>query len=49
MKLDHSLDTLLQIFSLSLFEKMPINELFTNDNCKYNYPVDSKQLSLFDL
>jgi len=49
LKLDHSLYTLLQIFSLSLFEKVPVNELFTNDNCKYNYPVDDKQLSLFDL
>jgi len=48
-KLDHSLYTLLQIFNLPLFKKTPVNELFTNDNCKHNYPVDNKQLCLFDL
>lgn len=32
MKLEPPLYTLLQIFSLTLFEKMPINELFINTN-----------------
>jgi len=32
MKLEPPLNTLLQIFDLILFEKMPINELFTNTN-----------------
>ena len=49
LKIGYSLYTLLQIFSLSLFEKVPINELFTINN--YNLAVleDPKQLKLFDL
>jgi len=49
LKLEHSLYTLLQIFSLTLFEKVPINELFTSDDYKTTYPVEDKQLKLFDL
>ena len=37
LKIGYSLYTLLQIFSLSLFEKAPINELFTKNN--YNLSV----------
>lgn len=47
--LEHSLYNLLQIFSLTLFEKMPINELFTKNNYKLTSPNDDKQLKLFDL
>ena len=49
LKLEHSLYTLLQIFSLTLFEKMPIWELFTKDNYNITYPTEIKQLKLFDL
>lgn len=48
LKLEHSLYTLLQIFSLSLFEKMPINQLFTNNNCNLSNPDNPNQLILFD-
>ncbi|NDV94207.1 IS4 family transposase [Dysgonomonas sp. 521] len=47
--LEHSLYTLLQIFSLTLFEKVPIDELFTKNNYKSISPGDDKQLKLFDL
>jgi len=49
LKLDQELYTILQIFSISLFEKVPLNQLFTKndhrniDNDNYN------QLKLFDL
>jgi len=36
MKLEPPLYTLLQIFGLTLFDKMPINELFTNAKLKFN-------------
>lgn len=49
LKLEHTLYNLLQIFSLTLFEKMPINELFTKNNYKENSPLLDKQLKLFDL
>jgi transposase len=49
LKLEHSLYTLLQIFSLTLFEKVPIDELFTKNNCKLICHVEDKQLKLFDL
>jgi len=49
LKLDQELNTILQIFSISLFEKVPLNVLFT----KYDYRnIDSdnyNQLKLFDL
>ena len=49
LKLEHSLYTLLQIFSLTLFEKLPINELFENNNYKTTSTVEVKQQKLFDL
>ena len=49
LKLEHTLYTLLQIFSLSLFEKVPINELLTNNNYKLTSPDNSNQLNLFEL
>lgn len=48
LKIEHSLYTLLQIFSLSLFEKTPINELFTNKNYTKLITQDPNQLILFD-
>jgi hypothetical protein len=49
MNSEHSLYTLLQIFSLSLFEKVPINELLTNNKNNITSSDNSKQLTLFDL
>lgn len=49
LKLEQSLYTLLQIFSLSLFEKEPINELVTKQNYKTLAPDNYKQLKMFDL
>jgi hypothetical protein len=49
LNLNHSLYTLLQIFSLSLFEKMPINQLFTNSDYNLDDLTNPNQLTLFDL
>jgi transposase len=49
LNLEHSLYNLLQVFSLTLFEKIPINELFTYNIYKLTSPVEDKQLKLFDL
>lgn len=46
---EQSLYNLLQIFSLTLFEKVPIYELFTKNNYKSTTPPEDKQLKLFDL
>ncbi len=48
LKSEHSLHTLLQIFSLSLFEKVSINELVTKNNYTFNSPVDPNQLNLWE-
>ena len=48
LKLEHSLYTLLQIFSLTLFEKATINELFTNTIYKPTSSDNSNQLSIWD-
>ncbi len=47
--LDLSLYTILQIFSVTLFEKVPILQALTNSNCKSESPIPYKQLSLFNL
>jgi FOG: Transposase and inactivated derivatives len=49
LKVDYKLYSLLQIFSLSLFEKTPINELFTNLNYKNTGLDNPNQLNLFEL
>ncbi len=49
MNSEHSLYTLLQIFSLSLFEKVSINEFLTKDKYNLISSDNSKQLTLFDL
>jgi len=49
LKVDYKLYSLLQIFSLSLFEKTPINELFTNLNYKTTGRDNPNQLNLFEL
>ena len=48
LKLEHSLYTLLQIFSLTLFEKVTINELFTNSIYKPTGSGNTNQLSIWD-
>jgi len=47
-KLEHSLYTLLQVFSLTLFEKVAINELFINSIYKPTGSDNSNQLSIWD-
>ncbi len=47
LKLEHSLHTMLQILSLSTFEKIPILRLFGDvDNLDEDYPSPN-QLNLF--
>lgn len=46
--LDVSLHTMIQVFSVSLFEKVPIFQLFKNDECKLVTFGDPNQLSLLD-
>ncbi len=46
LKLDASLYTLLQILSVTLFEKIPLQQALENMNNKSNYPEISNQLTL---
>ncbi len=48
LKLEHSLYTLLQVFSLTLFEKVTINELFINAIYKPISSDNTNQLSIWD-
>jgi len=47
LQLDASLYTLLQILSVSVFEKMPILWAFRTDDLGMAQPVNDKQLNLF--
>ena len=47
LNLDASLYTLLQIFSLTLFEKMPIQQAFAGSDYKSETAQNSNQLNLF--
>ncbi|MCF7883511.1 MAG: IS4 family transposase, partial [Candidatus Cloacimonetes bacterium] len=49
LKIEMDLYKILQILSVSLFEKVPILQLLTKSNYKKNTPSDSNQLILFDL
>jgi hypothetical protein len=49
LKLKHELYTILQIFSISLLEKVPIDQLFTNEEYGNMNITDPNQLKLFDL
>lgn len=49
LNLKQNLYTLLQIFSVSLFEKTPINELITKQNYKTKSTDNHNQLTIFDL
>jgi hypothetical protein len=48
LNLDASLYTLLQILSLTLFEKIPIQQALQGQACKSDASQDYKQLNLFD-
>jgi len=49
MKIEISLYKILQILSVSVFEKVPILQLLTNSNYKPERHHDANQLILFDL
>ena len=49
LRLDHSLYTILQILSISLFEKKPIFQVFSEHNCSFPDESAPKQLIMFDL
>lgn len=48
LKLDQSLYTILQIISVSLFEKIQLNQLFEKFDYTISEPVTDKQFILFD-
>jgi len=48
LKLDQSLYTILQILSVTLFEKEPILQVLTNNDYMNPNPVPSNQLNLFE-
>lgn len=47
MKLDQSLYTILQILSVTVFEKMPILSAFADDDCMLSKNENANQLNLF--
>lgn len=49
MKLKRSLYEILQILSLTLFEKSPIFDVLSNENVQISSPTSPNQLTLFDL
>jgi Ni,Fe-hydrogenase I large subunit len=49
LKLEQSLYTILQIFSLALFEKTPILQALSQQDCRITEDPPSAQLNLFDL
>ena len=49
LKLEQELYTILQIFSISLFEKVPLNQLFNNNDYRNIENDNYNQLKLFDL
>ena len=48
LKINASLYTILQVLSLTAFEKIPLIQLLTNSDYTSEYAADSKQLNLFD-
>lgn len=47
--LNHSLYEILQVLSISIFEKVPINQLFQETQLQYFKEQDDNQLKMFDL
>ena len=48
LRLEVSLHTLLQILSVSIFEKMPLAEVFSNSDCSSSDVDARSQMNLFD-
>lgn len=48
LHLPYSLYTILQVLSISVFERIPLYQLFTNTNHKTGNPMSANQLNLFD-
>ncbi len=48
LEIELSLYTILQILSVTVFEKMPILQVLTNSDCKYENPMSHNQLNLFE-
>jgi hypothetical protein len=49
LDLDASLYTILQIFSVTAFEQVPIGQVLTNSDYSSDDPGSNKQLLLIDL
>lgn len=49
LNLDASLDTLLQILSVTIFEKMPLQQVFPGGDCNMPEGVPCNQLTLFTI
>ena len=49
LHIDKTIYEILQILSVSAFDKTPINELFTNERLQENIEANHNQLTLFDL
>lgn len=49
LKLEQELYTILQILSISVFEKHPVNQLLTKSDCKNDTDTNLNQLKIFDL
>jgi len=47
--LKQSLYEILQVLSISIFEKVPVNQLFNNSDLQNQLVVNSNQLTIFDL
>ena len=48
LKIDRSLSEILQILSISLFEKTPLSQAFSHKRIQTEEGQDHNQLSLFD-
>ena len=48
LKIEHSLYTILQVLSLTVFEKMPLLQIFTENDYETIIHPNRKQLNLFD-
>jgi len=48
LKIDASLYTILQVLSLTVFERIPLNQIVTDSDYKSDQPETSIQLNLFD-
>jgi len=48
LKLEASLYTILQILSVTIFERMPLNQIVTKTDCKMESDDMANQLNLFD-